>query len=318
MSSAPAPCPVLVVAGPTASGKSALALRLAEALDGVVINADSMQVYRDLRILSARPSPADEARAPHRLYGVLDAAERGSVAGWREAALAEIAAARAGGRTAVLCGGTGLYLRAMLEGIAEIPPVPAAVAEAAAARYARLGGETFRDELRALDPAAADRLFPGDGQRLQRAWAVATATGRALSAWQADVPARPAGLAFRRVLLFPPRPASAEAVERRFRAMVAAGAVEEVARLAERRLDPALPAMKAIGVPELLAHLQGRATLEQATRDAVVATRRYAKRQRTWFRHQFQSDLRVDAQFSESGFEEIFSKVRELLLTPGE
>ena len=206
----------------------------------------------------------------------------------------------------------------MLEGIAEIPPVPAAVAEAAAARYARLGGETFRDELRALDPAAADRLFPGDGQRLQRAWAVATATGRALSAWQADVPARPAGLAFRRVLLFPPRPASAEAVERRFRAMVAAGAVEEVARLAERRLDPALPAMKAIGVPELLAHLQGRATLEQATRDAVVATRRYAKRQRTWFRHQFQSDLRVDAQFSESGFEEIFSKVRELLLTPGE
>lgn len=316
MSSAPARQPVLVVAGPTASGKSALALRLAEALDGVVVNADSMQVYRDLRILTARPSAADEMRVPHRLYGLLDAAERGSAAWWREAALAEIAAAADGRRLPVLCGGTGLYLRAMLEGIADIPPVPPEVVREAGERYGRLGGEAFREELRQLDSAAAERLFPGDGQRLQRAWAVATASGRPLSAWQAEAPAPPSGLAFRRVLLFPPRPVSAEAVERRFRAMIEAGAVEEVSRLMARGLDPSLPAMKAIGVPEIRAHLEGRASLPDAVRDAVVATRQYAKRQRTWFRHQFRTDLWLNTQFSESDFQEIFPKVRELVLTP--
>lgn len=307
---------VVVVAGPTASGKSALALRLAQAMDGVVINADSMQVYRDLRILTARPSPADEVLVPHRLYGVLDAGERGSVAWWRQLALAEIAAAGAAGRLAVLCGGTGLYLRALLEGIADVPPVPPPVAREAAEQYCRLGGEAFRAALRDLDPVAADRLAPGDGQRLQRAWAVAKASGRALSAWQAETLLPPPGLVFRRILLFPERPVSAAAVERRFRSMVAEGAVAEAARLAARRLDPTLPAMKAIGLPELLAHLQGRASLEDATRAAVVATRRYAKRQRTWFRHQFRSDLQADAQFSESGFAEIFPKIRELVLTP--
>lgn len=316
MSSVCAQPPVLVVAGPTASGKSALALRLAEALNGVVINADSMQLYRDLRIVTARPSPADEATAPHRLYGVLDAAERGSAAWWRESALAEIATAAAAGRPTVLCGGTGLYLRALLEGIADIPPIPGEVVREAAERFARVGGEAFREELRHLDAMTAARLSAGDGQRLQRAWAVATATGRALSAWQAEAPAPPAGLVFRRVLLFPPRPVSAEAVERRFRTMIETGVVEEVARLAARRLDPSLPAMKAIGVPEIRAHLEGRATLAEAVRDAVAATRQYAKRQRTWFRHQFRSDLRIDAQFSESGFEEIIPKVRELVLTP--
>lgn len=322
MSSPPAnPCaafPVLVVAGPTASGKSALALRLAEALDGVVINADSMQVYADLRVLTDRPSTADEARAPHRLYGVLDAAERGSAAWWRDAALSEIAATAAAGRHAILCGGTGLYLRALLEGIADIPPVPPAVVAEAAARHAALGGERFREELRTLDPAAAERLFPGDGQRLQRAWAVARATGRALSAWQAEAARPAAGLVFRRVLLLPPRPVSAAAIERRFRTMIAAGALEEVGLLAARRLDPGLPAMKALGVPQLVACLEGRMSLEAAVAASVVATRQYAKRQRTWFRHQFASDVLIDAQFSESSFEEIFPKVRELVLTPGE
>lgn len=322
MSSPPASvsseAPVLVLAGPTASGKSALALRLAERLGGVVINADSMQVYADLRVLTDRPSAADEARMPHRLYGVLDAAERGSAAWWRAAALAEIAAAGRAGRVAILCGGTGLYLRALLDGIAEIPPVPPAVLAEAAARHAALGGEGFRDELRRLDPATAERLFPGDGQRLQRAWAVVRATGRPLSAWQADAVPPPAGLAFRRVLLFPPRPVSAEAIERRFRAMIASGALEEVRQLVVRRLDPSLPVMKALGVPQLAAILEGRSSLDEAVAASVVATRRYAKRQRTWFRHQFASDLRIDAQFSESSFEEIFPKVRELVLTPGE
>lgn len=321
MSSPPAAAsaatPVLVVAGPTASGKSALALCLAEALGGVVINADALQLYADLSILTDRPAASAEARAPHRLYGVLDAAERGSAAWWRDAALAEIAAAGAAGRPAILCGGTGLYLRVLMEGLADIPEVPAAVVAEAAARHAALGGEAFRAELRALDPAAADRLAPGDSQRLQRAWAVARATGRPLSAWQADAVPPPLGLSFRRVLLFPPRPVSAEAIERRFRAMVATGALDEVRRLAARRLDPSLPVMKALGVPQLAAHVDGRMALDEAVAASVTATRQYAKRQRTWFRHQFASDLRIDAQFSESGFAEIFPKVRELVLTPG-
>lgn len=315
MSSAPDTRPVLIVAGPTASGKSALALRLAEALDGVVINADSMQVYRDLRILTDRPSAAVERRVPHRLYGVVDGAERGSVAWWRAAALAEIAAVSNEGKLAILCGGTGLYLRALLHGIADIPAVPDAVVAEAAARHRTLGGEAFRAELRALDPPTAERLSPGDGQRLQRAWAVATATGRPLSDWHADA-ARPSeGLAFRSVLLFPPRPVSAEAVEQRFRAMIDTGAIDEVRQLAARRLDPSLPIMKALGVLPINRFLDGETTLDEAVRASVVATRQYAKRQRTWFRHQFRSDCTIEAKFSESDFQKNFPKIRELVLT---
>jgi tRNA dimethylallyltransferase len=204
----------------------------------------------------------------------------------------------------------------LIDGIADIPPIPSATSAAAASRYTELGGERFREELRRLDPATAARLMPGDGQRLQRAWAVALATGRPLSAWQAETPGAPAGLRFGRILLQPPRPVSAEAVERRFRAMIAAGALEEVRRLASRGLDPSLPIMKALGVPPLLAHLAGRIGLDEAAQASVIATRQYAKRQRTWFRHQFQSDLSLDAQFSESRFQKFFPKIRELVLTP--
>ena len=177
---------VLVVAGPTASGKSALALCLAEALGGVVINADSMQVYRDLRILTARPSEQDEARVPHRLYGVLPGSERGSVAWWRDTALAEIDRTLAAGQVPILCGGTGLYLRAMIDGIADIPDVPVEIFDAAKARHAALGGAGFLRELMDLDPITAGRLDPGDSQRLIRAWSVVKATGRPLSAYQND------------------------------------------------------------------------------------------------------------------------------------
>ena len=266
MSSAPDNPPVLIVAGPTASGKSALALRLAEELGGVVINADSMQVYRDLRIVTDRPSAAAERRVPHRLYGVLDGAERGSAAWWREAALAEIAAVSNARKLPILCGGTGLYLRALLHGIADIPEIPDAVVAEAAARYRSLGGEAFREEVRTLDPPSAERLFAGDSQRLQRAWAVATATGRALSDWHAGATRGPGGVRFRSVLLFPPRPVSAEAVEQRFRAMIETGAVDEVRHLAGRGLDPSLPVMKALGVPQIGRFLAGETTLDEAVR----------------------------------------------------
>ena len=307
---------VLVIAGPTASGKTALALDLAEAMGGVVINADSMQVYRELRILTDRPSPKDEQRVPHRLFGVLPASERGSAAWWRDAASAEIDAVLAAGKLPILCGGTGLYLNALMQGIAEVPPVPPEVVDEAIARYRHLGGAAFKQELRMLDPVLGDRLEPGDSQRLQRAWAVARATGRALSDWQAQPTGGRDDLSFCRVLLFPPRPVSAEAVELRFRKMIEEGAVEEVRRLAALDLDRTLPAMRAIGVPQLLEYIEGKAELDTAVTNSVIATRQYAKRQRTWFRHQFLSDIRLDAQFSKSGFEKIFSEIRSWLLTP--
>jgi tRNA dimethylallyltransferase len=306
---------VLVVAGPTASGKSALAVDLADAVGGVVINADSMQVYRELRILTARPSAADEARVPHRLFGVLPASERGSAAWWRDAASAEIDAAFAEGRVPILCGGTGLYLAALMRGLADVPAVADAVVREAVARYEAVGGAAFREEVRAVDPVLGDRLEPGDSQRLQRAWAVARATGRPLSSWQAETHGGRADLAFRTVLLFPPRPASADAVDARFRRMVDTGAIAEVRALLALALDRSLPAMRAIGVPQLTDFIERKCSLDRAIEAAVIATRQYAKRQRTWFRHQFVSDLLIGAQYLQSDFAKIFSEIRSKLLT---
>jgi len=294
-----AAAPVIIIAGPTASGKSALALELAMALDGTIINADSLQMYRDLRILTARPDAAAMARAPHLLYGVLDAAERGSVGLWRRLALGEIAAAHRGGRLPIVVGGTGLYLRALQYGIAAIPPVPAAIRDEAAELYRTLGGGAFRERLARLDPVAADRLMPGDRQRLTRAYEVVRATGRPLSLWQAQATAA-APYRFASILLMPPREALYAACDARFAAMVAAGGLAEAAALAARALDPGLPAMKAVGVAELLRYLRGELALDEALALASRATRRYAKRQMTWFRHQMVAGLTTNEQFSES------------------
>src|SRR5438132_2928964 len=224
---------VVIIAGPTASGKSALALELAAALGGTIINADSQQIYRDLKILSARPDASAMRRVPHRLYGFLDAAERGSVGRWRALALAEIAAAQAQGSLPFLVGGTGLYLRAIQHGLAAVPPIPAAIRAEAAALYDELGGPAFRDRLMALDPAAAPRLPSGDRQRLMPAWGVVRATGRPLGEWQraatGPVPCR-----FATILMMPPREALYAACDARFAAMIAAGGVEEAAALAAR------------------------------------------------------------------------------------
>jgi len=195
---------VVVIAGPTASGKSALALDLAERFGGAVINADSQQNYRDLRILTARPDAAAEARAPHRLYGYLDAAERGSVARWRDLALAEIAAVHAAGGLPLLAGGTGLYLRALVQGLAPVPDIPPDIREEAAALYRRLGGAAFREHLAALDPAAVARFPAGDRTRLTRAYEVVRATGVPIGEWQQHRPAPPPPYRFATVLLAPP------------------------------------------------------------------------------------------------------------------
>ena len=303
--------PAIVVAGPTASGKSALALAIARAFDGVVINADSMQVYRELRILTARPGPAELALAPHRLYGVLPAAERCSAGRWRR--MAEAAAMEVADRLLVFTGGTGLYLRALTEGLSDIPPISEEVAEAGAAKLSALGPGGLHAELAALDPVMAERLAPSDSQRIFRAWTVRHSTGRSLADWQA-IPPRDAWPCLTLILL-PPRNALYSACDARFARMVEQGALEEVRALLDLGLDPALPAMRAVGVRELAAVLEGNATLETAVAAAQQATRRYAKRQMTWIRHQMPASRIIEAQFSERILPEIFNIIRHFLLT---
>ena len=315
MTEATARHPVVVVAGPTASGKSGLAVAIAEELDGVVINADSMQVYRDLHIVTARPGAADCARAPHRLYGVLDGADICSAGRWREMAEREIRAALANGRVPVVVGGTGLYLKALMEGFSEVPAVAPEVVSAVEDRVLRRGPEELHTDLAERDPVMAKRLRPSDRQRLVRAVSVLEATGRSLADWQADfVPAAP-DLTFHTVLLMPPRPELYASCDMRFDAMVAAGAVDEVRALLNRGLPASCPVMRAIGVSELSAVIDGRMSMEDAKAKAQQATRNYAKRQCTWFRHQMIADQVLGAQFSESVSLEIFSKIRHFVLT---
>jgi tRNA dimethylallyltransferase len=291
--------PVIIIAGPTASGKSALALDLARHYDGTVINADSLQAYRDLRILTARPGAAQEAQAPHRLYGYLNAAERGSAARWRELALAEITASIDAGRLPILVGGTGLYLRALRHGLAPVPDIPPAIRDEAVALYQRLGGAQFREELARLDPASAARLPPGDRTRLTRAFEIVRTTGTPIGDWQHQ-PAVPAPYRFATILLAPPRELLYAVCDARFAAMIAAGGLDEAASLLARGLSPDLPAMKAVGLPELFSHLRGEIPLDAAIGAGQQATRRYAKRQFTWFRHQLDADLICVEQYSES------------------
>ncbi len=275
---------VIVIGGPTCGGKSALALALAERLNGVVINADAMQVYRELRILTARPTAVQEARAPHRLYGVLPAAQACSAASWRTMALAAIG--EAAQRLPILVGGTGLYLSALMGGLSPVPEIPPPVRQAARDRHRILGGAGLHAELAKRDAAMAERLDPGDRQRLIRAWEVVEATGRSLAEWQQEVGGPPAGLDFRPILVEPPRAALYAASDKRFVGKAEAGAVEEVRAFLALGLPADLPACKALGVRELGRHIAGELDLSQAVALAQQATRNYAKRQSTWFRHQ--------------------------------
>ena len=281
---------VAVLYGPTASGKSDLAVTLAQRLNGVVINADSLQVYAELEILTARPDAAAMARAPHRLFGVLSAAQACSAAWWRDAALDEIAAAHAAGKHPILVGGTGLYLKTLMEGLS---PVPAANEEArarATALYSEVGGDAFRAALAERDPVIAARLKSGDRQRLIRAWEVIESTGTPLSEWQA-LPKEPGhDLDFSLIGLMPPRDVLYARIDARFDAMLKDGALDEAARFEALGLSPTLPANKALGLPELRRHLKGEIGLDEATRLAQQMSRNYAKRQVTWFRHQMPCD----------------------------
>lgn len=278
--------PLLLIAGPTASGKSALALRAAREWNGEIVNADAIQLYRDLRVLSARPSPEEEAEAPHHLFGVADASEAWSVGQWLRAALPLLDDIAGRGKAAVVVGGTGLYFRALTGGLAEIPPVPEAARRAVRARFDALGETAFREALKARDPKAEARISPGDRQRLQRAMEVAGHTGRSLTDWQENTAAPIPQGCWRALVLEPPREALYARCDARLEAMVEDGALQEAATLTARGLDPALPAMKAVGLRELASHLSGERALEEAVALAQQETRRYAKRQMTWLRNQ--------------------------------
>ena len=287
--------PVVIIAGPTASGKSALALDVAREFSGTVINADSMQVYEDLSVLTARPGEGSKAAVPHRLFGVLPASVACSAGRWLKMAAGEIEAAWGDGRLPVMVGGTGLYLKVLTEGLAEIPGIADEFNEQANDLYDRLGGEAFKAELAKLDPVAAKSLPAGDSQRLKRAMAVVRATGRRLADWQGEQAEGPAVAArFATIALIPAREDLYAAIDARFDAMIAEGAVDEVKALMARRLDPGLPAMKALGVPELGRHLAGQTTLEDAALAAKQATRNFAKRQLTWLRNQMTADLVIE------------------------
>jgi tRNA dimethylallyltransferase len=277
----------VLIAGPTASGKSALALDLAERTGGVVINADSMQVYRDLRIITARPTAEEEARVPHRLYGHVDAAVNFSAGAWVADAEKALAEARAQERLPIFVGGSGLYFRALTRGLSAIPPIPAEVRDAVRARLERDGVEALHAELARRDPVSAARLKPRDRTRIARALEVIEATGRALPDWHREglPPLLPPG-EFSALFLAPEREALYARIDARFDEMLASGAIEEVAALAARNLDPLLPAMKAHGVPILIRHIRGEVTREAAAEFGRTETRQYAKRQFTWFRHQ--------------------------------
>jgi len=277
----------VLIAGPTAGGKSALAEAIARDRNGVVINADAMQVYRELRVLTARPDAVAEAALPHLLYGHVPAAERYSVGRWLADVAAALAEAREAGRLPVIVGGTGLYFKALTEGLAEVPPIPDAVRESVALRLGRLGPAALHAELERLDPVSATSLSPGDAARVARALEVLEATGRRLAEWRLrpSPPLIDPGRAERWVVL-PERAELHRRIEDRLDRMVAVGAIEEVAALAALGLAPSMPAMKAIGVRELLDYLAGRRSLPEALVIAKTATRRYAKRQETWLRHQ--------------------------------
>lgn len=283
----------ILITGPTASGKSALAVRLAAENDGVVINADSMQVYDTLNVLTARPQPADMAGIEHRLYGHVAAGAAYSTGDWLREATALVAELRERNKLPVFVGGTGLYFRALTGGLSDMPVIPDDVREQVRARLAAEGAEVLHVSLAEQDPQTAARLMPGDGQRIVRALEVLAATGKSISSFQAAMgPAVIDPARADKVIVLPDRTLLAERINRRFGAMLETGAIEEVRALLALNLSPAMPVMKAIGVPQITAMLAGEMRREEVIERGAAATRQYAKRQMTWFRNQLDENWR--------------------------
>ena len=304
----------VLIAGPTASGKSALAMKLAERIGGEIVNADSMQVYRELRVLTARPGEADEARVPHHLYGFLGAADACSAGIWAGHAARAMQEIEGRGRIPVLVGGTGLYFRALIEGLSPIPDIPPEVTASVRAEVAEAGAGAH-DLLRAADPKLAETIRPSDRQRISRGIEVKRATGKPLSEWQALPPEPLVEGNFLKTVLAPARELLYSRIDARFRQMIRAGALEEVEALMALDLDPSLPLMKALGLRPLIAHLKGEISLDEAILIGQAESRRYAKRQETWFRTQMISWNRLIAQDLESLEAGFFSLIDDFGLT---
>jgi tRNA dimethylallyltransferase len=307
----------MVVAGPTASGKSDLAVDVAEEFGGVVINADSMQIYEGLEIVTAAPSPAACQRAPHKLYGIRDPAIPCSAGDWVALAVQEICLAHEEGLLPIIVGGTGMYLRTLMTGIAQMPPVASEIRDDVRSRLARDGNTALHAELVAIDPESAARINASDSQRIARAIEIFEATGRTLTDWQEAGSETAAGAAynFKTILLEPPRDLLYATCDARFEKMLASGVLEEIRALANRNLDAALPAMKALGIPNLLRHLAGEMSLEEACKASQQVTRNYVKRQGTWFRNQFIADISIKSQYNNNLKDDIFSFVSKFMLT---
>jgi len=301
---------IIVIGGPTASGKSWVARELARTLNGAVINADSMQVYAELPILTAQPDAAARAGIPHRLYGVISVREPCSAARWAELAWREVETAANQGLVPIVTGGTGLYLRTLMQGLALVPEIPAEIREATRTLLRELGPEVFHERLAARDPGAAARIRPKDRQRLARAWEVLEATGRSLLDWQGKADTAQPAANFQTFVLNPDRAALYATIDRRFAEMVRTGVLDEVRALAGMGLPPEAPARKALGARELMDHLAGRIDLEDAVAAAQQATRRYAKRQMTWFRNQVSvaNFISIDV-INETSMERILPKI---------
>jgi tRNA dimethylallyltransferase len=285
---------VVLIAGPTASGKSRLAMELAERIGGVVVNADSMQVYCEPRVLTARPNDADMARVPHLLYGHVSVRDLYSVGRYQSDAADALARARAMDRIPIFTGGTGMYFSALTEGLASIPPIPAAIRERARAKLEEIGVAALHAELAARDPETAMQLRLTDPQRVLRAYEVFEATGRSLARWQKET-GKPVldRLQLRKFVVDIPRPELRARIETRFRAMLSEGALEEAAAL--EGLDPSLPAAKILGLRELWSLRRGELSETEAVTLAVTATRQFAKRQMTWFRNRMKDWARLES-----------------------
>jgi len=307
---------VVIIAGPTASGKTSFALKVAEQFNGEVVNADSMQVYQELSVLTARPGADEMARAPHHLFGCMSAAERCSAGKWLTMAQSAIKDIHQRGALPVVTGGTGLYLKALTQGLASVPQVPPEMITSITAHLEDIGGEAFKAELATVDHETAERLPATDRQRLIRAAAVFAATGRTLTDWQREQPEAPGYPAkYLNIVLMPPREDMYAAIDARFDDMMSAGAMAEAETFAELGLAGDLPASRAVGVAELLRVINDEWALELAVEKAKTASRHLAKRQITWFKRQIHTDLLISEKYSERNDEKIFSFIREFLLT---
>lgn len=308
--------PVIVIGGPTASGKSAMAVAIAGHFGGEIVNADSMQIYVDLPVITARPGAEDRERAPHHLYGVLGMEERCSAGEWRVRALDAIRDIHRRDATPIVAGGTGLYLKALMTGLHAMPTVPADLRDSLNRRLETEGAPALHAELLVSDPATADGLNPADGQRIVRALEVFMHTGRGLRSWQTGGKEdAPADLRFVTIALVPPREGLYATANDRFDGMLRDGAIDEVASLLERSPAPDFPLLKAVGVPPIRAFLEDRIDRERLIELGKRDTRRYAKRQMTWFRHQFIPQIMIETKYSEINLDKIFSEIRNLLLT---